>query len=319
MAKTSAQVLSIRKTSAFSKECLTLVCPAHNLASLRAAVENGANGIHIEYQLTNTHTRLETSLSHDAALRKGILYAHDRKVQIVLSFSQSHPCAASWASLTTAIRDASELGVDAISLSDPALMLYTAVHHPNLDIHYAVPQPMIEVGSIRLLNQSIPIKRVILPRIVSVSQIEEISRTSGIGVELVGFGESCSILIPRTDSHAASSTPLRPVVEKPYCESLLSDEVFHDAVGHCALSEEATNDQLYQHDHFNGWHALNVLPQLAAIQVCALRIEPQDDSSSKLARLTRVWREAIDECLQDTRHYNVRPAWLAELRQLSVT
>lgn len=316
MVKASAQVLSIGKASIPATECLTLACPAYNLASLRAAVENGANSIHIAYWSTGTHTCLESAFARDAALRKGIRYAHEHTAQVVLSLPQSDGSAASWANLTAMIRDASNLGIDAIALSEPALMLYTASHFPNLDIHYAMPQSTVETDSIKRLRQVIPFRRVILPRVVSVAQIKEVCRVPGIGIELVGFGKGCAITASQADSDAAQLSPCQPASEEMFGELLLSDTPFHDAVGHCALLDEAINDQLYRHNHCHEWDALNVLPQLAAIKVSVLRIELQSDSSSKLGRLTRVWREAIDECLQDTQHYNVRSAWITELKHL---
>lgn len=316
MVKASAQVLSIRKAPVPATQCLTLACPVYNLAGLRAAVDNGANSIHIAYRSIDTSTRLESALARDAALRKGVRYAHEHNAQIVISLPQSNGNAASWSNLTAMIRDASNLGIDAITLSDRALMLYTASHFPSLDIHYAMPQSAVEADSIKRLRQAIPFKRLILPRVVSAAQIREVCRIPGIGVELAGFGKGCAITTSRGDSDAAQIRPYQPAPEDMFGELLLSDTLFHDAVGHCALPEEAINDHLYQHDHSHEWNALNVLPQLAAIKVSALRIELQSDSSSKLARLTRVWREAIDECLQDTQRYNVRSAWIAELKQL---
>jgi len=316
MVKASAQVLSFGKAPIPATECLTLACPAYNLASLRVAVDNGANSIHVAYRFTDTHLRLGSALARDAALRKGVRYAHEHNAKVVLSLPLSNGNAASWANLTAMIRDASNLGIDAIALSEPALMLYASAHFPNLDIHFSMPQSMAEAGSIKRLRQAIPFKRVILPRVVSVAQIRKICRIPGIGVELVAFGKGCAITASPADLIAAQVTPCQPAPEETSGELLLSDTLFHDAVGHCALPEEAINDQLYQHDHSHEWNVLDVLPQLAAIKVSALRIELQSGSSSKLGRLTRVWREAIDECLQDTQHYNVRSAWIAELKQL---
>ncbi|MEC4722351.1 U32 family peptidase [Noviherbaspirillum sp. CPCC 100848] len=321
MGKVSAQVFSLRRASEPVTERLELACPAYNLTSLKAAVENGANSIYIEYRPAGLHPHLRSLLAHDAALRKGIRYAHAHKAKVVLSLSQPHVDADPWTASIAMIRDASKLGIDAITLSDPALMLYTAAHYPGLAMHYMAPQSMLEANAIRHLKRNIPFTRVILPRVVSVAQIEEISRIPGIGVELVGFGKGCTILTPRVAPHDTPDTPTLPGC--PAAIERISQRSFHSATPldggteACGLPGPAMNDQLFHLEHSDEWHALNVLPQLAAIHVRALRIELQEHSSSKLARLTRVWREAIDECLHDTQHFNVRPAWLAELRNLS--
>lgn len=318
MGKVSAQVFSLRRASEPATESLELACPAYNLTSLKAAVENGANSIYIEYRPAGLHPHLRSLLAHDAALRKGIRYAHAHKAKVVLSLSQPHANADPWTASVAMIKDASQLGIDAITLSDPALMLYTAAYYPELSIHYVAPPSMFEANAIRLLKRNIPFTRVILPRVVSVAQIEEISRIPGIGVELVGFGKGCTILTPRTAPHGNPNLSGRPTgLERNSQRSLHSAVPLDAGAEACGLPGPATNDQLFDLEHSDEWHALSVLPQLAAIHVRALRVELQEHSSSKLARLTRIWREAIDECLHDTQHFNVRPAWLAELKTLS--
>lgn len=320
MGKVSAQVLSLRKASEPVSERLELACPAHNFTSLRAAVENGANSIYIDYRPADPHTRLHSSLARDAGLRKGIRYAHEHKVKIALPLSQMHAGPDTWSASIAMIREASNLGIDAIALSDPALMLYASAHYPDLAIHYNVSESTIDADAIRLLKRSIPIARVILPRVVSVAQIEEVSRIPDIGVELIAFGNGCSILTPQATLPArVTAYPRSSAPEERSGDTSFSFSSLEDGVGLCGLPGQATNDQLFDTNHPDERHALSVLPQLAAIQVRTLRIELQDHSCARLARVTRVWREAIDECMQDTQHYNVRATWLAELQDLTLS
>jgi putative protease len=36
-----------------------------------------------------------------------------------------------------------------------------------------------------------------------------------------------------------------------------------------------------------------------------------------VAQVTRVWREAIDQCLGNPARYSVRPAWMEELNKVA--
>lgn len=299
-------------------EKLELVCQAPNMTSLKAAIDNGANSINIDYHSITPRNHSGFSLVNDAALRKGILYAHEHETKIIFSFGLLKSDAKSWARSIALIRDAASLGIDAIALSDPALMLYTAAHYPKLSIHYLVPQSMVKPGAIKYMKRSIPISRLILPRVVSVAQIEEITKELKIDVELVGYGCGSSILAPQAKFNKGEKTGHRQLTTDERRHGRTTSSVtFSDAIEHCATADEATNDYAFQHACADQSNALRVLPQLAAIHVRALRIELQDHSPSRLARLTRIWRAAIDECSEDNEHYNVRPAWLAELKQLA--
>lgn len=317
MGKNSAQVVSLRKASEPAAEKFELACQAYDFMSLKAAVDNGADSIHIEYRPTRLQSQVRAPMTRDAGLRKAIRYAHEHKVKIGLCLSQVHAAADDWAGSTALIRDASSLGIDAIELPDTSLMLYAAAHAPNLAIHYQLPDSA-EPDVIRLMMRHVPIARVILPRVVSMFQIEEFSRIPGLAVELVGFGKGCAILTRRSGLCGGQPLHFPSSLPSGNCgESAVSGSAFDDRVGPCGSPGQASNDQLFEAGQLDQWHALGMLPQLAAMHVRALRIESQDHSSPRLARLTRVWREAIDECVLDTQHYNVRPAWLAELKNLA--
>lgn len=64
-------------------------------------------------------------------------------------------------------------------------------------------------------------------------------------------------------------------------------------------------------------NTLDLLPQLAGLGVRAIKIEGRQRSPAYVAQVTRVWREAIDECLGGTGRYSVKPAWMAELNKVA--
>jgi putative protease len=64
-------------------------------------------------------------------------------------------------------------------------------------------------------------------------------------------------------------------------------------------------------------NTLELLPQLAAMGVRAIKIEGRQRSPAYVAQVTRVWREAIDRCLADPAAFRVTPAWMGQLDQVS--
>jgi putative protease len=48
-----------------------------------------------------------------------------------------------------------------------------------------------------------------------------------------------------------------------------------------------------------------------------VKIEGRQRSPAYVAQVTRVWRQAIDECLARGTRYSVKTAWMNELDQLA--
>lgn len=64
-------------------------------------------------------------------------------------------------------------------------------------------------------------------------------------------------------------------------------------------------------------NTLDLLPRLQEIGVTAIKIEGRQRSPAYVARVTRVWREAMDACKRSPQTYRPRPDWVTALRALS--
>ncbi len=64
-------------------------------------------------------------------------------------------------------------------------------------------------------------------------------------------------------------------------------------------------------------NTLELLPQLLAMGVSAIKIEGRQRSPAYVAQVTKVWRQAIDSCLRDAKAFAVKPTWMAELGKVS--
>ncbi|HHH39475.1 MAG TPA: U32 family peptidase, partial [Sedimenticola sp.] len=64
-------------------------------------------------------------------------------------------------------------------------------------------------------------------------------------------------------------------------------------------------------------NTLELLPELQAAGVAAIKIEGRQRSPVYVAQVTRVWRAAIDACDRDPAAYRPRPEWMAELGRVS--
>ena len=64
-------------------------------------------------------------------------------------------------------------------------------------------------------------------------------------------------------------------------------------------------------------NTLELLPQLIKMGVRAVKIEGRQRSPAYVGEVTRVWREAIDQCAAQGHRYAVRTGWMARLDRLA--
>jgi O2-independent ubiquinone biosynthesis protein UbiU len=51
--------------------------------------------------------------------------------------------------------------------------------------------------------------------------------------------------------------------------------------------------------------------------VKAIKIEGRQRSPAYVAQVTKVWREAIDNALDSSQRYSVKPLWMSELNKVA--
>jgi putative protease len=51
--------------------------------------------------------------------------------------------------------------------------------------------------------------------------------------------------------------------------------------------------------------------------IAAIKIEGRQRSPAYVADVTRVWREAIDQCAAAAQRFSVRPQWMQQLNRLA--
>lgn len=303
MPKAFAKILPASSSTNPARSALELLCPVHNLVGLRAAVDNGADCVRLDYRADDSGSMAWMDYKHEALL-KGIRYAHERgcKVEINLTTPLQPNC---WPQLCTVIDNAVTAGMDAIILSDPALMLYAAGHHERLQLHYAAPASTLHSASINYFHRHLGISRIVLPSVVSLAQVRQISRDTSVDVEIAGFGPLCSLVDGRKPDakRRKDSTSYPAYLQGAYAAS----------GGQSASAEDASNDEYFPQSRSPDISALRLLPDLMALRVCAIKIEALDTVPGHLAQITRVWREALDCCLENPSSYFVRQSWSTEL------
>jgi len=316
---------------------IRLTCAASTLPALRAAVDNGADWVSFALR-DERHVPVVRGRSlrvPDAAA--GIRYAHAAGARSLLTLDICPPPAA-LASAKRLIDAGADLGVDAIALSDPALMRYAARMYASLPLHLAVTAHTRSAEAIEFYRQRFGIRRALLPRPFGAAQIERVAANTRVEVEVHAFGTMCvmlegqcalsSYLAGTSRNTSGLCTPASAVQWERTLERLdcRVNGVLVDRYGECERALYPTPCSGHYdvagrtYYTFGGPAALNALeqlPTLVRMGVTALRLEGVRGYLPHLARVTRVWRDAIDMCYGDPARFGAAAELALALKRLS--
>lgn len=316
---------------------IELVCPAGSLPALRAAVDHGADCVYMGFRDdTNARNFAGLNFSPEEAAA-AVRYAHSRGAKVLLALN-TYPQPDGGERWQRALDAAVDVGVDAVIIADPGLMQYAARAHPGLRLHLSVQGSATNYEAINFYHQHFGIKRAVLPRVLSVAQVEEVIRHTPVEIEVFGFGGLCVMVEGRCvlSSYVTGESPNTRGVCSPAqavrwretpdgLESRLNGILVDCYAGNekaayptlCKGRYEVAGETYYAIEEPASLNTLELLPELARIGVAAIKIEGRQRSIAYVARVTKIWREAIDRCCRDPQAFAVNPAWAAELRKLS--
>jgi len=151
-----------------------LVCPAGTPASLRTAVDAGAGAVYCGFQnATNARNFPGLNFTPDE-MELSIAYAHMHGARVFLAIN-TFPPAGQFDLWRTAVDLGVKLGVDAFIIADIGVAHYVASKYPDARLHLSVQAAASSVESILYYCREFNVKRVVLPRILTVEEIEEIN------------------------------------------------------------------------------------------------------------------------------------------------
>ena len=164
-----------------------LVCPAGTPAGLRVAVEAGADAVYCGLQ-NATNARNFPGLNFTVSeLRESVRLAHSRDAKVLLAVN-TFPPAGGFALWRGAIDTAVDVGVDAVIVADMGVAEYAARTYPHLRLHLSVQAGASSAEAIRFHCEAFSIKRVVLPRILTVAEIAGVHREIPCEIEAFVFG-----------------------------------------------------------------------------------------------------------------------------------
>ena len=284
-----------------------LVCPAGNLPALKTAVDNGADTVYMGLK-DATNARNFPGLNFDQkSIIEGIRYAHDRGRQVLMAIN-TYAQAGQVERWRRAIDTAADLG--------------SATNYE----------------AINLTKDLFGIRRAVLPRVLTIDQVQHVIENTDVEIEVFGFGSLCVMVEGRCilSSYATGESPNMQGVCSPAkavrweqlpdkmnvrLNQVMIDQFNKDEpAGYPTLCKgrfEVNDETYYALEEPTSLNVLEVLPQLIKIGVAAVKVEGRQRSPMYTAQVTRTLRQALDAAAADPAHYRVTPAWDAALGKVS--
>ena len=293
---------------------LELVCPAGTPAALRAAVDAGADAVYCGFR-DCTNARNYPGLNFDPdELNEGIAYAHRHACKVLVAIN-TFPRAGDPGPWHRAVDQAAAAGADAVILADIGVLDYATRRHPGLRRHLSVQASAANAPSLDFYRRNFDVKRVVLPRVLSVREVAELVAESGMEIEVFAFGSvgpmsegRCFMSSYFTGLSPTSEGACAPAGHVGYREeggrvlSSLGQVVLNSfARGEPAAYPTPCKGRYVTHGRASylfeepvALNAIGILPELKSAGVTALKIEGRQRSRAYVAQIVGAFRRALD-------------------------
>jgi len=316
---------------------MELVCPAGNLPSLKAAVDNGADAVYIGFR-DATNARHFAGLNfNNKQIAAGLEYARTRGTRVFVAIN-TYPQPGNIDQWRQAVDNAAEFGVDALILADMGVMDYTCDKWPDLRLHLSVQGSATSHEAINFYVDQFGIQRAVLPRVLSTRQVAALIEECNVPIEVFGFGSLCVMVEgrcylssyvtgqgPNTFGACSPASFVQWSETDDGMETRLNDVLIDrfaadESAGYPTICKGRyrVNDEIaYAIEEPTSLNVLPILPELFRIGVGAIKIEGRQRSPAYVAQVTSVFREAIDMYQQSPEGFQPEGAWLEQLSALA--
>jgi collagenase-like PrtC family protease len=292
---------------------MELICPAGTPAALRVAVDAGADAVYCGFaDATNARNFPGLNFSRPE-MHEGIDHAHRRGAKVLVAIN-TFPTAGAQELWHRAIDDAVAAKADALIIADVGLLDYAARTHPDQRLHLSVQAAAANPDAIGFYVRRFGVRRVVLPRVLSVPEIAAIARAIDCETEVFIFGGLCVMAEGRCSlsSYVTGQSPnmngvCSPASHVTYRDtkgtlvSRLGDFTINqfakgEAAAYPTLCKGRFKTKLgsgYLFEDPVSLDAAEILPGLRAAGVTALKIEGRQRGRAYIEGVVRGFREQL--------------------------
>lgn len=293
---------------------MELVCPAGTPSALRAAVEAGAHAVYCGFRdETNARNFPGLNFSPDE-LNEGIRFAHAHGAKVLVAIN-TFARAGNMDAWKAALSNAEKAGADAVILADLAVLDHAATHHPDLRLHLSVQAAAATPEAIGFYADTFGVKRIVMPRVLSVEEIAKLNAAINVETEAFVFGGLCPMTEGRCSlsSYATGKSPnLTGVCSPPEHVAYTEDRNgtatrlngftidrfgAGDQAGYPTLCKGrfvAGGKTSYLFEDPVSLNAASLIAALSRAGVTALKIEGRQRGKGYVAEVVKTFRAAVE-------------------------
>jgi putative protease len=289
-----------------------LLIPAGNMEKLRTAILYGADAVYIG--VNGLSLRADSAEMTIADLAVGVNEAHAKNVKVYAA-ANTFARNADLKYTAEIISNLAAIGIDAIIISDPGMIRLIRTLTPDLPLHLSTQANTTNAEAV-LFWRDQGVRRIILARELNLKEIGEITAAvPEMELELFVHGAMCmaysgrcflsAFRNRRSANEGDCSQPCR-------WEYLLQESTRPDDP--LVLQEDKRYSYLLSSKDLC---LIEYLPEILASGVTSLKIEGRMKSAYYVAVVTRTYRQALDNLMQQKEKYTCRQQWIDELSKIS--
>ena len=259
-----------------------LLAPAGDLKRLKIAFKYGADAVYIGYEKLSLRANA-TNFTFDE-IKEAVEFAHnlDKKVYVTVNIVLHNN---ELEEIDNAIKNLSEIGVDALIISDPAIFKYAKKY--NMEIHLSTQASTMNYKAASFFEKQ-GVSRIVLARECSKEDIKEIIKNTNVEIETFIHGAMCAGISGRC---VMSNVFTNRDANRGGCSQVCRWDF--DLLNES--KEELKGDRPFTFCS-KDLSMLEYIKDMIDIGIKSFKIEGRMRSSYYLATVISIYRKVIDNC-----------------------
>ncbi len=217
-------------------------------------------------------------------------------------------------------------------------MRYCRQTHPQLRLHLSVQGSATNRHAIGFYHEQFGIRRAVLPRVLSLAQVQQLVPKVPVELEVFGFGSLCVMVEGRCalSSYVTGDSPNTAGVCSParavsweetaagryaYLNRVMIEHYRNDESAAyptlCKGRFQVGGQVFHAIEEPASLNVLEILPALVKSGVRGIKVEGRQRSKAYIAAVTRTMRAALDACCADPENFMPDPAWVDRLDSMA--
>jgi putative protease len=318
-----------------TEKMVEIVAPAGGPASLMAAIDSGADAVYLGFNDATNARNFEGLNFTQREIESSVEYIRARKRKLYVAIN-TFPQGDSFKRWEASVDRAVSIGADALIIANAGVLKYARDRYPGTNLHLSTQASSSNYEAINFFKRHFGIKRVVLPRVLTIGEIKELKGNTDVEIEVFALGGLCiniegrcylsSFITGSSTNTDGACSPSRFVRFENSSDGELSIRLNNVLLNRLAPKESSPYPTCckgrylmpdgvvsYAFEEPESLNILSVVPGLVDAGVSAFKIEGRQRTKAYVSAMTGTLRSALTAYYNDPSSYRVRPEWQASV------